>query len=1717
MRLVPLWTACALLALAPSPSVVPDAQAACNLIPGTEKTFNSSLGATNRPFAAPGERVELRTRVCDPPAAAFGAAASDQVVTVVFTPPSGPRHAVVLTAAADCSVVAPDLPACAAELTGGGTATCVAGASAGLQLVSRDGVPRLGFRFPDTDALIGTASDDITAAGPVRIGVSAAGDPLPCGLATAGCTSQPGVLACIDDFFANDGACGTSVPDGTFPQFTALPPPNDYAADCFHEPGPCTASATEVRGALDGAGNLLVPIDWSRILVPGSVPVPRLLRARLEAPVPVTMPDAVFLGSFTPEGGKLPPIFEPQLDPTVGVDPDVITIFGSADAPYTILRLARRHGTCAGGGNAGARCASDLDCPGGTCPTSCVGNPATPCTTDPECGVDGPCGSLFDLSALPPPAGPVVLQRTPVGEDGFCQLPNNPTCTIGMVGPCGDPDDLCVRYGFEAETPVTLDSLAVATDDVRGLTTLEAIAGRDLNHDEDEADAVVTLRDRATGNVTPLGAPAGCFISDPPIGRAVVRVAAPPFRFPAIAVENDVLAFLEHEAANNDCDENGDVDRRDAILRVFREGIGETTAGLVPPHTADPRLLVNGQSLVVSGGRVFFRRGEADGAAVRPVRVSVDDAGDEGAVASGIGNAALYTAISADGRFVAFPSLADDLVAGDSGFRDVFVRDRDFDGDGVFDEAGSGNQRTERVSIGLGGVEPDGDSGDYGIAMSGDGRYVAFTSAATNLVAGDGNDTQDVFVRDRQLGTTARVSVATGGTEGDSLSMMPALSFDGRFVAFASTASNFGGGDEDRQVYVRDRDLDGDAVFDEPGAGDALTEVVSVNDKGQEGDADSGDGGPFDDPNLALSADGRFVVFASRANNLAPGSTGLTDVYLRDRLLETTTRVSVTPSGAAGNAESGEFGVAISADGGVVAFASSAGDLVAGDSNGARDVFVRDLAAGVTSRVSVKTNGEQGDPFIGSARPALSADGSRVAFDSQDALTSDVISFGRFEVFVHERATATTDHVSVRADGSLGSSPDIVIGGRPAIDAAGNAIAYASQATDLVAGDGNATTDVFVRSPDPTDLAEDLFADGVLDDTVLEVVTANSGAATILCPATQVAVAAGTAAFLRPESATGTPACPAGSLNLPDADTTDSVVQLWTGAAVQNLGKAATAVVLSPTRVAALVSEAGEGSNLNAGGGDLDSADTVVHTHPVGAGSWTNVGQAADTLAISGDVVAFLTPESAEGANLNAGTGDKDLGDRVAQVYDAGASELVNVGQAAEEMVLGELEASACGPVQLVAFRTSELANGKKNLNGTSGGEATGDGDTADGVLQVFDAASGTLRNVGQAVTPCRLEACDPRAPYRVFGAKVKFLTFEPEQGGRDLSGDGSADDLVLQVYDFCSDRVTTIGPVDPAADPDPLDEPDESVAFPSPGGRCDLGVGCTPSVDGCGEDAVCEADVCLADLGHCAIHIGLACGVDGDCHRCVLQAPATCLADADCGPPAIGCLESRVTAVAAVADQDGDGVPDDQDDCVATPNPSQADRDADGVGDACDALSEACPPSPLPGCRFPVESAKAKLQLKTKADDAKDQLSWSWAKGAATTKADFGAPATTDLYRLCIYDGNGLVAGMIAPGDGVCAGKPCWQEKPTGFNYKDKDLTPDGLSQLSLKQGLDAGKAKIQVKGKGAGLGLPADLSTLASPVRVQLTSAAGVCFEAAYSAPYTKQTAEQLSAKAD
>jgi len=435
-------------------------------------------------------------------------------------------------------------------------------------------------------------------------------------------------------------------------------------------------------------------------------------------------------------------------------------------------------------------------------------------------------------------------------------------------------------------------------------------------------------------------------------------------------------------------------------------------------------------------------------------RASVDSAGNQSVGPSLAGPFAAPPSISADGRFVAFAAWARNLAPGDTnGFGDVFVHDR-------------GTGTTERLSVDRTGTEANDTI--HQPAISGDGHVVAFVSAATNLVPGDTNGQADVFVHDRPSGTTERVSVNSAGAEGDGSSERPTLSADGRYVAFSSSATNLVPGDTNGQsdVFVHDRQtrltervsvdsagiqgnaasfvgpndhgvpLSADGRFvaftsaatnlvpgDSNEVGDVfvhdrqtrLTERVSVDSAGNQADGESA--------SPSMSADGRFVAFSSSATNLVPGDTnGQSDVFVHDRRTGTTERVSVDSAGTEANGWSER--PSISADGRFVAFCSYATNLVPRDTNGRWDEFVHDRQTHTTERVSVDSAGTEGN---GDSRGAsLSADGRFVAFasDANNLVPWDTNSVT--DVFVRDRSSASSESSTSarrRARGRRAESP----------------------------------------------------------------------------------------------------------------------------------------------------------------------------------------------------------------------------------------------------------------------------------------------------------------------------------------------------------------------------------------------------------------------------------------------------------------------------------------------------------------------------------------------------------------------------------------------------------------------------------------------------------------------------------------------------------------------
>jgi Tol biopolymer transport system component len=379
--------------------------------------------------------------------------------------------------------------------------------------------------------------------------------------------------------------------------------------------------------------------------------------------------------------------------------------------------------------------------------------------------------------------------------------------------------------------------------------------------------------------------------------------------------------------------------------------------------------------------------------------------------------------LSADGRFVAFESVATNFVPGDTNNnQDVFVHDR---------LAGE----TTRVSVTSSGVQANGMSGHP--AISGDGRFVAFESRAANLVAGDSNGVQDILLKDRLTGVTARVSLGSGGEQANADCLQPAISADGRFVAFSTSASSLSAADFNgvSDIYVKDTST-------------GHLSIASVSSLGLLGDKQS--------VGAALSADGRYVAFRSRSATLTIGDiNGVDDIFVHDNQTGSTTRVNVSSSGQQTSGIVG-FPPAISADGRYVAFDSDAPGLVATDANGA-DIFVHDRQTGETSLMSISSTGEQANGDCHA--PAISADGRYVAFMSEAADLVDGDTNGAIDVFRHDRETGQTIRVSVLSGGAQSTDHS----SEPSISQTGKYVAYASEA-HLSGVDHNSWSDVYLTN-----------------------------------------------------------------------------------------------------------------------------------------------------------------------------------------------------------------------------------------------------------------------------------------------------------------------------------------------------------------------------------------------------------------------------------------------------------------------------------------------------------------------------------------------------------------------------------------------------------------------------------------------------------------------------
>jgi len=426
-------------------------------------------------------------------------------------------------------------------------------------------------------------------------------------------------------------------------------------------------------------------------------------------------------------------------------------------------------------------------------------------------------------------------------------------------------------------------------------------------------------------------------------------------------------------------------------------------------------------------GLARHRATAADGGA-RTIRVSVGQDGSQ------LNRSSALPVVSGNGRFVAYASKAGKLVPGDTNkTTDVFVWDGQT---GI----------TERISVSSTGEEAQGISSPTSI--SADGRFVAFTSDAPNLVENDGVPTNlegalDVFVHDRETDETERISV---NSQGEPAEFAPSfggdITPDGRFVAFVSAAQNLDPLDTDGtyDIFVRDRES-------------GMTEMVSLKATGAET--------PFMAMFPSISADGRFVAFDANDELTADDTNRAADVFLRDRELGTTTLVSVRTDGSGGRL--GGVAPDITSDGRFVLFHSDS-NLVAADTNRSADAYLRDLETGRTTLVSRNWRGRVGNDT--SFPNDISDNGRYVLFVS---LATNIVrndTNEEFDHFIYDRLEKTAVRVNVNNRGRQARG-DKSFNIKASLSGDGAWAAFESSAHNLVRNDTNGLYDIFLRGPLP--------------------------------------------------------------------------------------------------------------------------------------------------------------------------------------------------------------------------------------------------------------------------------------------------------------------------------------------------------------------------------------------------------------------------------------------------------------------------------------------------------------------------------------------------------------------------------------------------------------------------------------------------------------------------
>ena len=461
--------------------------------------------------------------------------------------------------------------------------------------------------------------------------------------------------------------------------------------------------------------------------------------------------------------------------------------------------------------------------------------------------------------------------------------------------------------------------------------------------------------------------------------------------------------------------------------------------------TGDDTLTGTGGDDIISGGdgADTLTGDTGGGGSLTVTRVSTSSGGAEG------NGGSTNPKLSPDATMVVFASAANNLVAGDTnGVADIFV-------------VNLATGAVTLISSAADGSLGNGASGSP--VFSPDGTKVMFTSAASNLVAGDTNGVNDTFIKDLVTGAVTLVSIDASGARGNGNSFAGSFSADGTKVLFSSAATNWVSGDSNASNDVFLKDLVTGAIT-----------AVSTSAAGAFGNA----GGTTPLQGGGLSSDGTLAVISSSSSALVAGDTNsASDIFVKNLTTGAITLVSKSVGGTIGNNLS--VNPVISADGTKVAFQSNASNLVAGDTNGRQDIFVVDLATGVVTLVSTDAGGGQADGS--SQNPRFTSDGGSIVFRSSATNLVAGDTNGRDDIYLKNLSTGAITRLSLTHDGGEPTGADV-----NATDIAGDGskVAYSSSVTNIVAGDTNAAADIFVATLPSGGAGNDRIDGGAGDDII---------------------------------------------------------------------------------------------------------------------------------------------------------------------------------------------------------------------------------------------------------------------------------------------------------------------------------------------------------------------------------------------------------------------------------------------------------------------------------------------------------------------------------------------------------------------------------------------------------------------------------------------------------